>query len=69
MENFIRHDLFAVKEYQDGIWVFVFISSHRWEAENYRSALIGRSFRKPKLVHPSQRIVNAYEAAGNTISI
>lgn len=69
----IRKDIFAVKEYDgtQGGWCFVRMTRSQESAIRYAKDIM-RSHclvivRKAKIVHPSQKIVDAFILAGNTI--
>lgn len=69
----IRNDVYAVKADEcDGAgWSWVFMSYSREPAENHvRNIRNNHSLgfnRRAKLFHPSDRIVKAFVAVGNTI--
>ena len=72
----IRRDLFAVKVFSDdgkrGDWCYVEMYRSLASARNERTALADNIHRdyplvEPKIVHPSQRVVDIFLSVGNTI--
>jgi len=73
----IRRDLFAVKVYGDcgdsAAWCYEKIFRQRDSAVKYRNGLLAQGLRrlypfvKPKIVHPSQRVVDLFLLAGNEL--
>jgi len=76
VQRIIRRDLFAVKVYEDcgdeAGWVYQRIFRTRPQAVEYKKGVQADLHRHyplmdPKIVHPSQRIVDIYLLAGNQI--
>jgi len=73
----IRKDLFAVKVFSDvgyrqGAWVTELVTGDRRVAFRYRQDTIENHHRdfplvEPRVVHPSQELVGAFLAVGNSI--
>lgn len=70
----IRRDLYAVKERDGSLgpqWCYVLITTDaKFATQRVREIRMDHSLgirRNAKLVHPSQRIVDAYVLVGNTV--
>lgn len=64
----IRTDIYAVKVFDNNKWCYSFMTWNKRKAINFAKVMGHRKFVKPKLVHPSQKTVDAFLAVGNLIA-